>query len=94
MPHELFLRQVVETKNTHRIVEWKIFGRSNLEYRKTDISEIDVRQIFYEAERKDLVEKLVQFRNSETVLNTLSTDTEFDLTPSGLQHFPGTWPLM
>jgi hypothetical protein len=43
--------------------------------------------IFYEAERKDLIEKRVQFRNPETVLNTRNTYTEFDLAPSGLQHF-------
>ena len=34
-----------------------------------------------------MIAKLVQFRNPETVLNTRSTDTEFDLAPSGLQHF-------
>lgn len=87
MPHEWFFRQDVESKNTHRIVEVKIFRRSNLEYRKTYVSEIDVSEIFYEAETKDLVEKFVQFPNPETVLNTQSTDTEFDLASSGLQNF-------
>jgi hypothetical protein len=68
-------------------VEGKILGRSSLEYRKTYVSEIDVREIFYEAERKDLIEKIVQFRNPETVLNIRSRDTEFYLAPSGFQHF-------
>jgi hypothetical protein len=87
MPCEWFFRQDVETKNTHRIVEGKIFGRSYLEYRKIYVSGIDVREIFYEAETKDFVDKLVQFRNPETVLKTLSPDAEFDLASSGLQYF-------
>ena len=56
---------------------WK--GKSSEDPIWNTIKHMLARYIFYEAERKDLIEKLVQFRKAETVLNTRSTDTDSDV---------------
>jgi hypothetical protein len=70
------------TKNTHRNMAGKSLGRSDLEYRKPDDSEVDVKNIFYEVGRKDLVEQVIQLQNLENPFERLSAATEFDFAPS------------